>query len=185
MPSLFQHLPTPLAGLLILQRRVIADGRGSFSRLFCADELRELGWSSPVAQSNHSHTAERGSVRGMHFQLPPHGEDKLVTCIRGEILDVAVDLRRESATFLQWHAEVLSEQNQRSLLIPKGFAHGFQALVDACDLLYMHSRPYLASAEGGISPLDPRLQIQWPLQVRNLSTRDAGHPPLDKNFTGI
>jgi dTDP-4-dehydrorhamnose 3,5-epimerase len=181
----FQHVPTKLGGLLVLTRQTSGDARGYFSRLFCAQELAALGWADAVAQMNHTHTSNRGTVRGLHFQHPPSAEDKLVTCINGEVFDVAVDLRHNSPTFLQWHAEVLSGNNHRSMLIPKGFAHGFQTLSDRCDLIYAHSSPYRKLAEGGLAPLDPRLSIAWPLPVQHLSDRDAGHPRIDNAFTGL
>lgn len=121
----------------------------------------------------------------MHFQHPPNAEDKLVTCLRGQIVDVAVDLRRGSPTFLRWHAEVLSAANGKALLIPQGFAHGFQAMTDDCELLYLHSRPYAAEAEGALNARDPKLDIHWPLDITDISDRDAGHPTLPETFTGL
>jgi dTDP-4-dehydrorhamnose 3,5-epimerase len=110
---------------------------------------------------------------------------KLVTCIRGEVWDVAVDVRAGSPTFLQWHAERLSPENGRALLLPEGFAHGFQALTDEAELLYCHSAPYVPGAEGGLNPRDPRLEIAWPLAITDMSARDAQHPLLDANFAGL
>ncbi len=177
--------PTPLAGLSVVQRRRKDDARGFFSRVFCADELAGAGIRFDVAQVNHTSTAVRGSVRGLHFQHPPHAEDKLVSCLRGEVFDVAVDLRRGSPTFLHWHAQILTPRNMASLLIPKGFAHGFQTLCDDCEMLYLHSAPFASAAEGGLPPADPRIGIAWPLAVSGLSPRDAAHPPVDSHFTGI
>ena len=119
---------TPIAGLKIIQRTTISDTRGFLSRIFCADELASAGWVWPIAQINHTLTKIPGTVRGMHFQFPPRAEAKLVSCIRGAVWDVAVDIRRGSPTYLNWHAEELSAANQRALLIPPGFAHGFQTL---------------------------------------------------------
>jgi dTDP-4-dehydrorhamnose 3,5-epimerase len=154
-----QILPTPLKGLHIVQRKRLDDARGFFSRLFCAEELILAGFGLPVAQANQTLTRRRGAVRGLHFQHPPHADDKFVSCLRGEIFDVAVDLRRRSPTFLKWHGEILSAKNQRSLLIPQGFAHGFQTLSENCELLYLHSRPYAAQAEGALHVSDPSLAI--------------------------
>lgn len=178
-------IPTPLAGIVIVERQRIGDARGFLSRIFCADELREAGFVLPVAQINHTLTETAGTVRGLHYQLPPHAEDKLVTCIRGRVFDVAVDLRAGSPTFLRWHAEELSADNGRALLIPQGCAHGFQALEDGCELLYLHSRAYAPDAEAGLSPLDPSLGIAWPLAVTTISARDAGHPVIQEDFTGV
>ena len=121
----------------------------------------------------------------MHFQYPPSAEIKLVSCIRGEIWDVAIDLRANSPTFLQWHAEHLSADNGRALLIPEGFAHGFQTLTDDVDMVYCHSAPYVAAAEGGLNPLDPYLKISWPLPIAELSIRDNQHRLIDAGFEGL
>jgi dTDP-4-dehydrorhamnose 3,5-epimerase len=176
---------TLLPGLLVVQRQRREDARGSFGRLFCAEELREAGLAPHIAQINNSLTRRKGAVRGLHFQHPPHAETKFITCLRGEVFDVAVDLRRGSPTFLQWHAEVLSEDNGRSLFIPRGFAHGFQTLRDDCELLYLHSAPYAAASEGGVSPTDARLSIRWPLAFTDISDRDAAHAALTADFNGI
>ena len=181
----FSPFPTRLQGLVVLQRKIIADERGSLSRLYCHAELASLGWPGEMVQSNHSYTAARGTLRGMHYQLPPHGEDKLVTCVRGSVFDVAVDLRRNSPSFLQWHGQVLSASNGLSMLLPKGFAHGFQTLEDDCDLIYMHSTAYAARSEAGLSALDKRVAIEWPLPVARISARDAGFPAIGADFPGI
>ena len=182
---MFDVLPTPLTGLTLLERQVIADARGFLSRLYCAEELRKAGIDKPIAQINHTLTRTSGTVRGMHFQYPPHAEVKLVTCLKGEILDVAVDVRRDSPTFLSWHGEILSETNRRSLLIPEGFAHGFQALSENCELLYLHTAAYRAEAEGALNVADPRLKITWPLPIRELSDRDRAHPFVGADFPGV
>jgi dTDP-4-dehydrorhamnose 3,5-epimerase len=174
-----------ISGLWIVSRTRLSDQRGFLSRLFCADELLSAGWSKPIAQINHTFTATRGTVRGLHFQRSPHAEMKLVSCIRGEVWDVAIDLRRGSPTFMDWHAERLSAENGVAVVIPEGFAHGFQTLSDDVELLYCHSAPFNASAEVGFHPTDPALAINWPLPVANLSTRDASHPLMEKNFEGL
>ncbi len=175
----------PLAGLKRIERKRLGDPRGFFARLFCAQELAAAGWIKPIAQINHSYTAKHGTVRGMHFQPPPHAEMKLVSCIRGEVWDVAVDLRAGSPTFLQWQAERLSAENGRALLIPEGFAHGFQTLTDAVELLYCHSMPYAAAVEGGLNPRDGRLDISWPLAIAELSARDAALAMIDQVYEGV
>jgi dTDP-4-dehydrorhamnose 3,5-epimerase len=178
-------LQLPLAGLFSLQHKVHEDERGRFARLFCQGSLAAFGHPVHIRQINHSRTALRGSVRGLHFQYPPHAETKLITCLRGAVWDVAVDMRRDSATFLQWHAERLEAGDGRSLLIPPGFAHGFQTLTDDAELLYLHSADYSPEHEGGLSANDARLAISWPLPVSNLSARDAAHPPLTTDFQGV
>jgi dTDP-4-dehydrorhamnose 3,5-epimerase len=181
----FEHSTTPLAGLLQITRLPLNDARGEFERLFCSEELADLGFAQAPLQINRSLTRAKGAVRGMHFQYPPHAEIKLVSCLRGEVFDVAVDVRRDSATFLQWFGCVLTESNHRSLLIPEGFAHGFQTLSDNAELLYCHSAAYQPAAEGGLHPLDPRLAIAWPLPVGDMSARDSAHPALPPDFAGV
>lgn len=181
----FEILETPLSGLRVLQRKPIGDSRGYLERLFCNEELQMLAPAKYIAQINHTLTALRGTVRGMHFQRPPHAEIKFVSCLRGEVFDVAVDLRHNSPTFLRWHAELLSADNHKTLVIPEGFAHGFQALTDNCEMLYFHTHTYQPGAESGLNAQDPRLAIQWPLPVGGVSPRDAGHPFLDENFSGM
>ena len=183
--SRFTILDTPIADLKIIERQQLGDSRGLLSRLFCADELAAAGWHKPIAQINQTLTQKQGTIRGLHFQHPPHAEMKLVTCLRGAIWDVAVDLRAGSTTFLQWHAEELSAANHRALLIPEGFAHGFQALSDDCELLYLHSAAYSPEAEAGLNPKDRLLSITWPLATTELSARDAQHPMLDHQFKGV
>ena len=176
---------TALAGVRRVQRQRLGDARGHLTRLFCADELRAAGWDAPVAQINHTFTVRQGTVRGLHYQQPPHAEIKLVSCLRGQVWDVAVDLRRGSPTFLRWHAELLSADNGLALLIPRGCAHGFQTQSDEVEMLYCHNAAYAAAAEGGLHPLDPRLAVAWPLPVACLSPRDAGHPFIGDDFEGV
>ena len=183
--SRFTLLSEPLPGARLLQREVHADSRGALSRLFCVEELSVLGWGPCVAQINLTCTSRCGTIRGLHFQHPPHAEKKLVTCIRGRVWDVIVDIRAGSPTFLMWHAEELSDENHRSLLIPEGFAHGFQTLSDEVEMFYCHSAAYVAAAEGGLYPLDQYLQISWPLPITELSVRDRQHPALNDSFQGI
>ncbi|BBT80991.1 dTDP-4-dehydrorhamnose 3,5-epimerase family protein [Aeromonas allosaccharophila] len=183
--SRFTLLSEPLPGAKLLQREARGDSRGMLSRLFCAQELAALGWEQCVAQINLTCTSRCGTIRGLHFQYPPHSEKKLVTCIRGRVWDVIVDIRAGSPTFLTWHAEELSDSNFRSLVIPEGFAHGFQTLSDEVEMLYCHSAMYVPEAEGGLSPLDPRIQITWPLTIAELSARDRQHPTLKDCFQGI
>jgi dTDP-4-dehydrorhamnose 3,5-epimerase len=185
MSARFDILPTPLADLRMLQRNPLGDSRGYLERLFCLQELDEILAGRHIAQINHSLTASRGTVRGMHLQWPPHAETKFVSCLRGEVFDVAVDLRRGSPTFLRWHGEILSADNHRTLAIPEGFAHGFQTLCDDCEMLYFHTAAYHAEAEGGVNALDPCLSINWPLTVHGLSARDANHSMLNNDFSGI
>lgn len=176
---------TPLAGLKIIQRHPHGDARGFLARLFDAADLRACGWEHAIQQVNHTYTAQAGTIRGMHFQLPPHAEMKLVSCIRGAVWDVAVDLRAGSPTFLQWHAETLTAVNGRALLIPEGFAHGFQTLSDDVEMLYCHSAAYVPGAEAGLHFQDPRVAIVWPHPPTLVSERDQQHPRLDAAYSGV
>ena len=183
--SRFTCTPLAIPGVVAVQRQCIGDARGGLSRLFCVDEFGAAGWLWPIVQINHTHTSRAGTVRGMHYQCPPRAEAKLVSCLSGRVWDLAVDIRAGSPTFLQWCARELSADNLTALLIPPGCAHGFQALTDDVELLYLHSAAYAPAVEGGLCPTDPRLGIEWPLPISELSARDAGHPLLDRSFTGL
>lgn len=180
-----EFLDTPLAGLMIIQRKPIEDTRGFLSRLYSAEEFTNVGISKPICQVNHTLTLLKGAVRGLHYQKPPYSETKMVNCLRGEIFDIAVDLRQDSSTFLQWYGEKLSAQNNRGLLIPEGFAHGFQALSENCELIYFHTAPYVHEAEAGLNVMDPALGINWPLAITEISDRDRSHPMVSRNFQGV
>jgi len=185
MNGRFAILDTPLQGLQLIQRQPIGDDRGYLERIFCGDELSSLMRGKSVVQVNHTLTARRGTVRGMHFQYPPHSETKIVSCLHGEVFDVAVDLRRSSPTFLHWHGELLSASNHKTLLIPDGFAHGFQTMTDECQMLYLHTAAYRPSSEGGLNIFDPRICIRWPADVVEISPRDSSHAMLDDSFVGV
>jgi dTDP-4-dehydrorhamnose 3,5-epimerase len=183
--SRFTFSDLPLQGLKLIERQRLGDSRGYLSRLFCEQELSAAGWLLPIAQINNTFTARRGTVRGMHYQTPPKSEMKLVTCIKGVVWDVAIDLRFGSPTFLNWHAEILSEDNDRTLIIPAGFAHGFQTLSDKVNLLYCHSAPYTPNAEAALNAKDSRLAINWPEVITEMSNKDESHPLIEGNFEGV
>lgn len=185
MTTRFEITNTPLAGLKILKRKRLGDARGFLTRLFDAEELAEIGWPYPVAQINETGTASAGTIRGFHYQNPPYAEAKLITVTQGAVLDIAVDIREGSPTFLQHHVVELSAENDLSYLLPPGFAHGYQALTSDVRMVYIHSAPYRAEAEAGLNVLDPRLAIAWPLEVANLSARDQGFDMLDDRFQGV
>ena len=184
MSARFDFIQTPLQGLLCVQRKKNQDARGFLSRFYCAESFAQAGLNPAIAQINHTFTQQQGTVRGMHFQYEPHAECKLVSCLQGEIFDVAVDLRADSPTFLQWHGEILSAQNQRSLYIPKGFAHGFQTLEDNSDITYFVSQFYNKQYEFALRFNDPRLNIEWPLPQSVISEKDAATPLLQNDFKG-
>lgn len=176
---------TPLAGLKVVRSSPHRDDRGSFERLFCAQDLQKLIGRRRIAQINQSKTTHAGAVRGLHFQYPPHAEMKMVRCLRGRVWDVAVDLRAGSPTFLQWYAQELTPEAATMMVIPEGFAHGLQALEPESELLYLHTDFYHPPAEGGLRHDDPRLAINWPLAAQDLSPRDLAHPLLDDAFAGV
>lgn len=185
MTERFVFTETPLRGLYRVTRNLISDNRGFFSRFFCAEAFKTIGLTRSIVQMNHTLTHKEGAVRGMHFQKPPYSETKIVACIAGKVWDVVVDIRKNSPTFLKWYAAQLSGENQISLFIPEGFAHGFQTLTKECQLLYLHSAPYEPGSEGALNVLDPMIAIDWPLEISEISMRDRHHPLLDFSYEGI
>jgi dTDP-4-dehydrorhamnose 3,5-epimerase len=178
--------PLALGGAFSIELSPHTDERGAFTRLMCMNELLSIGHSQNFAQVNHSLTRSSGTVRGMHFQNPPRAEVKVVTCLSGKVFDVIVDLRKDSPTFLRWLGLELSEDNRRMIYIPAGFAHGFQALVDNCGLLYFHTDFYAPEAEGGIRYDDEVVEIAWPLRVSHVSPRDLSFERIQTtSFHGI
>jgi dTDP-4-dehydrorhamnose 3,5-epimerase len=176
-----QFLQTPLPGVWLVELELLGDERGWFARTFDAQEFRARGMNPHVAQCNASFNAARDTIRGMHFQAEPHGESKLVRCVRGAIFDVALDLREDSPTRLRWHGVELSEENRLALYIPAGLAHGFQALSENTELLYLMGNPFVAEAARGVRWDDPAFAIEWPdLDVeRTISERDATYPDYE------
>jgi dTDP-4-dehydrorhamnose 3,5-epimerase len=176
---------TPLDGLWVVETLPRGDTRGRLTRLSCERSLQTIRPGLHFRQVNLTRTSQRGTVRGMHFQHAPAAEIKLVRCLRGRVFDVAVDLRAGSATFGRWHAVELSDDNDLQLLIPQGFAHGFQTLTDDVELLYQHSADYDPACEDGVRHDDPALAIAWPLPVTVLSERDRSHRLMDAQFLGV
>jgi dTDP-4-dehydrorhamnose 3,5-epimerase len=177
--------PAAIDGVYIIDLQPIADNRGWFARSYCKKEFAAIGHTKEWVQLNHSFTARKGTIRGMHYQLPPFSEIKLVRCIAGAVMDVVIDLRKGSKTFLNWINVELSADNKKMIYIPEGFAHGFQALTDTCELIYHHSAFYTPGSEGGIRYNDPMVNIQWPLPVTDISDRDQSHLLLNESFKGI
>ena len=177
--------PTSIDKLKLIEYQPISDERGFLNRLFCETTFHHLMQGKKIQQINQTLTIKKGTVRGFHFQFPPHAEIKIVSCLKGKVWDVAVDLRKGSPTFLHHHAELLTEDNHKSYLIPEGFAHGFQTLTNNCELLYFHTLEYNSLKEGALNVLDERLKINWPLPAKQLSVRDQNHPMIDKDFLGI
>jgi dTDP-4-dehydrorhamnose 3,5-epimerase len=176
---------TDLVGLNVVDTIRLMDERGSFARMYCTDELSEVLGGRNIAQINHSHTTKQGAIRGLHFQKAPAAEMKLVRCIRGKVFDVAVDLRKGSATFLQWYAQILSAENSKMMVIPEGFAHGFQTLQADAEMLYLHTEAYAPEHESGLNYADSILKIDWPLAVTDVSEKDRNHRYIAADFEGL
>lgn len=181
----FEIVKTPLNGLYKLYQKPIEDGRGFLNRIYCSGEFESNGLMPEIVQINHALTKKIGSIRGMHFQYQPYSEVKVVTCIKGKVFDVAIDIRKNSTTFLHWHAEILSEKDKFSYYLPQGFAHGYQTLEKNSELIYYHSKKYVKEAEGSINPLDTLLNIKWPLSINEMSKKDSEVPMLNDSFNGI
>ena len=175
---------TNFEGLFIIEPNIFEDNRGSFSRIFCENELSSV-LDFNIKQINHSVTSKSGTIRGLHFQYEPNSEIKMIKCVKGSVFDVVVDIRRNSETFLKVFSIELSELNNKIIFIPKGFAHGFQALEDNTDLIYLHSSLYKPSNEGALNPVDRILDITWPEDISNISEKDRNHPFITDKFKGI
>ncbi len=175
----------PLPGLYTIELNVLKDDRGGFARTFCKKEFEQIGHSKEFVQLNQSWNTKKGTVRGMHFQKPPFKEIKLIRCVKGAVLDVVLDIRKDSPTFLQHIAIELSEDNKTMIYVPEGFAHGFQTLADNSELIYHHTEYYVPDSEGGLRFDDPELNIKWQLPVTVISERDKNHPLIDKTYKGI
>src|SRR5262245_23620466 len=170
----FQSTNLKDARLILLEPA--RDNRGFFARTFCADEFAERGLETEFPQHSVSFSSRRGTLRGMHYQREPHGEVKLVRCVKGTIWDVIIDIRKDSPTYRHWQAFELSESNNRQLYIPKGFAHGFQALTDDAEVGYLISARYAPEFASGIRHDDTRFDIGWPLPVSVISEKDLQWP---------
>lgn len=173
-----------LEGLKLIQSLKKIDSRGFLARLYCSRELFGEGDERNIKQINLTYTRKCGSVRGLHFQRKPYHDAKIVTCLKGTIWDVVVDIRKNSPTFLSWHGRVLNSQYLESLFVPEGFAHGFQTLTDDVELLYLHSSEYQPDFEAGIPYDEPSLSIPWPKSITFLSKRDKSHKYLEESYSG-
>ena len=180
-----EFIETPLEGLFLIRHKIFEDDRGLFARTFCKDEFSKIGFDKEFLQFNHSFNINRGTLRGMHFQAPPFSETKLIRCVQGKVYDVAVDLRRNSPTFLQHYGIELSSENLYSILIPEGFAHGFQTVEDNSALIYHHTQKYTPLADAGIRYNDKKLGINWPLMAINVSEKDKTYPLINNQFNGL
>jgi len=173
-----KFVPTPLAGAFVVELEPTEDERGFFARSFCQNEFRARGLDPVVAQCNVSLNRSRGTLRGLHYQAPPHEESKLVRCTRGAIWDVIVDLREGLPTRWKSFSTELTADNRRALYVPRGFAHGFQTLADDSEVLYQISEFYHPESSRGLRWDDPALGIRWPLPEPVVSARDRAYPLL-------
>lgn len=180
-----KFVEAPLAGAYVIELEPFVDERGLFARTFCQKEFSTISFHKQIVQINHSVTWQKGAIRGMHYQLPPACEIKIIRCVQGRVFDVMVDLRVGSPTFMQWHGVELSKDKLRMVYIPEGFAHGFQALTDNAELIYHHSAFYDPEYEHGLKFDDPALAINWPLPVSAISPKDQGYPFISQYFQGI
>lgn len=169
-----------LANAFSIETKPLSDSRGYFNRVFCAEEFSKYNLPTFWPQCNNSFTRCAGTIRGLHFQLAPKEETKLIKCTNGVVFDVIVDLRADSPTFGNWHAEKLDAAKHNMICIPGGFAHGFQALTANAEMLYFHSSPYQPEYEGGVRWDDKSLNIKWPLALTKISDRDAKLPFLSQ-----
>ena len=174
-----------MTDLVFVENKVFKDERGAFTKLLCDQALFSILGDRKILQINHSCTQSVGAIRGLHFQFAPHAEMKLVMCLKGKVWDVAVDLRPHSPQYKKWYAQELSPTNAYMMVIPEGFAHGFQVLEAGSELLYFHTAIYQPEAEGGVRHDDPDLAITWPLPVTDISARDSSHAYIDASFKGI
>jgi dTDP-4-dehydrorhamnose 3,5-epimerase len=185
MSERMRFIETPLKGAHIIEVESFTDERGYFLRTFCKKEFAEIGFQKQIVQINHSITKHKGTIRGIHYQVPPACETKIIRCVQGKVYDVMVDIRKGSITFMHWIGVELSEDNMRMVLIPEGFAHGFQSLTDNASLIYHHSEFYNAEYERGLRYDEPALVIAWPFPAGMISIKDQGFPLIDNSFKGI
>lgn len=175
---------TKLKGAYIISLNMLSDDRGLFARTFCKKEFKQIKHTKEFVQMNHSWNIHKGTIRGMHYQIPPFQEVKLIRCIKGKAFDVIVDLREYSPTFLQHITVELSAENKKMIYVPENFAHGFQTLEDDTELIYHHTEYYMPDADRGIRFDDPALNIQWPLPPNMVSDKDKSYKLIEKSFKG-
>ena len=180
-----KYTETPIKGAYIIELEPFHDNRGLFARTFCKREFEKIGHKKEFVQFNHSVTLHKGTMRGMHYQVPPGSEIKLIRCIRGKVFDVIIDLRCESPTFLKYFTAELGELNMKMIYVPEGFAHGFQTLENNSQLIYHHTQYYNSSDERGIRYNDPAINVNWPLDPVNITDKDKNYPLIENSFKGI
>lgn len=177
-----KYIPTPLKGAYLIELEKKGDARGFFARMFCKEEFAKYGLETEFVQANNSSSQDKGTLRGLHYQLAPMQETKLVRCIKGELYDVILDLRPDSPTFGCSFGEKLTEENRLMMYVPKGFAHGFVTLSEDAEVIYMVSQYYSKELERGIRWNDPRFSIKWPIMPKVISERDQSHSDFDFEY---
>lgn len=170
---------TPLEEAYLIEPQPLSDDRGFFSRIFCSEELKKEGLEPSIFQINNSYSSSKGTLRGMHYQLAPKEETKIVRCILGSIYDVILDLRPDSSTFGEWYGTELTAENRKMMYVPKGFAHGFITLTDKSEVIYFVSENYSKEHERGVRWDDPQFEIQWPMEPQVISEKDRMHPDFN------
>ena len=180
-----EFIKTPLEGAYLINLEKYEDERGFFARVFCESEFQEMGLSSEFIQVNNSLTGSKGTIRGMHYQLEPSAEVKIVRCIRGSLYDAIIDLRPDSSSFCKWFGSELSAENRLMMYVPKGFAHGFLTLEDNTETFYFASNSYSPDLERGIRFDDPYFGIEWPIPVTESSQKDKSCPDFDPELHGV
>ena len=181
----FKFYKTNFRDLYRVQRKPFVDNRGTFVNLFQQEFVNYFKLESSKSQINFSFNKSKGILRGMHFQIPPYAEKKIITCVQGSVFDVVIDLRKKSKTFLKFYSEILNANDFNSLLVPEGFAHGYQVLEDNTQLVYIHSNNYNKRFEKGVNSLDPVFGINWPLEKKIISDKDSCVKYLSANFNGF
>jgi dTDP-4-dehydrorhamnose 3,5-epimerase len=176
---------TPLSGAYCIELEPFQDERGIFARTFCQKEFQRIGFNKQIVQINCSASRQTGTIRGLHYQIPPACETKIIRCIQGRIFDVMVDIRAGSPTLMRWYGVELSKDNLRMVYIPEGFAHGFQTLTDNAEIIYMSSAFYCPEYENGLRFDDPALAIRWPLPPVAVSPKDQNCSFIGRDFKGI
>lgn len=178
-----QFIEIGIEGAFVVEMEKREDHRGFFARSYCSDEFSKIGINEPFVQVNNSLSLEKGTLRGLHYQVAPFEEVKLVRAIQGEIYDVVLDLRPESATYRAWRSVILSSENRKMMVVPKGCAHGFYTLQENSELLYMVTKSYSPSHERGVRWDDPSFKIEWPKAPRVISDRDRLHPLFEDSHS--
>jgi len=176
-----KFIETPFEGLWVIEPEIRSDARGFLTRMFCKNEFSKINFDQEFVQENLTLTKTKGTFRGFHYQLQPFSEKKLVRCISGKVIDIVIDLRKNSTTFLKSFSLELDSEKLNMILIPEGFAHGFQSLTDNCLMLYLHTNFYNAQYERGINMRDPNIKFSLPLPIKEISERDKNHPFINLN----